>query len=350
MGIWAYRIRRFLAEREVFVSLVIFGVLMMVADTLSELEHKTAAARTRIVGIAALLVLFLADYWLRSRRSSFAIPLMFTEEPIREARRSLFASFLEVTGLGKQAKVIEAMTPIRAEDLIVALNGSEARSSRDPAVWVEAWKELVHNWEQQLDRPLAGTPFASEGRTYYIFPHIVLPLAFALGASVNLRRRIVLYHFQGEEFYRVIDLSHPRSLFDDTDKDLPSPKKAPTSFTDFPKTKKLLLHIFITSRHQVPMEAHADHDSSDKAALIYDFDLNPSEDWLPYIQRLVKEMRPLIDKYEEVVVCLACPAVIAFALGMALSRNPRITVCHWLDNYYQPVFSLSQIEKKLAFS
>lgn len=61
-----------------------------------------------------------------------------------------------------------------------------------------------------------GKPFSHEGFCYHIYPHIVLPLAFALGASVNLRRPLrplVLYHCQNQEkFYRVIDLKDPREV------------------------------------------------------------------------------------------------------------------------------------------
>ena len=350
MGIWTYRIRRFLAEREVFVSLIIFGVLMMIADIMTELEHKTAAARTRIIGIIALLVLFFTDYWLRSRRSAFPIPLMFTEESDRRARRSLFLSFLKGTGLNRHAKIIDATSPIREEDLIVHFDGSLVRSSSDQTRWEEAWKHLVSDWEQQLDKPLASTPLAIEGRSYHIYPHLVLPLAFALGASVNLRRRIVLYHSQSEQFHKVIDLSHPRILFENSDSSIPAPKKKPENFGSSPKSKKLVLHIFITSRHAVSFEAHVNHKRADKLALIYDYDLDPAKDWLSYVQRIGNEARPLFDNYEEVEICLACPSVVAFALGMTWSRNPKITVCHWLGSHYSPVFSLSRIEENPPFT
>jgi len=58
-----------------------------------------------------------------------------------------------------------------------------------------------------------GKPFSDERFCYHIYPHIVLPLAFALGASVNLRKPLVLYHCQNhEKFYRVIDLKDPREV------------------------------------------------------------------------------------------------------------------------------------------
>jgi len=348
MAIWTYRLRRFLAEREVFISLVILGVLMMVADIFTELEHKTAAARTRMVGIAILLLLFIGDFLLRKYQSAFPIPLMLTDESDRRKRRALSASFLTATHLWKQAKVIEAATSVRPDDLIIHFSDPDIRTSKDERLWHAAWTELVDNWEHHLDRPLS-TPFASEGRCYHIFPHIVLPLAFALGASVNLRRRIVLYHSQGEQFYKAVDLSRPRSLLEDTDKSVPPPKKEPKSFAGLPKAKKLILHVFISSRHSVQFQSHADYKTAANAALRYDFDLNPDEDWLPYLQHLVSEARSLVNKYEEVVLCLSCPAVIAFGLGMALSRNSKITVCHWLNNEYVPVFSLSNIEKNLPF-
>lgn len=349
MGIWTYRIRRFLAEREIFISLVILGVMMMFADILTELEHKTAAARTRMVGIAVLLVLFVADHVLRNYKSPFPVPIMLTEDPDRQSRRARFVNFLAATHLTKQAKIIESTTTIREEDLIVSYDVANLRTSQDIRLWQKAWAELVDGWSTLLDRSLANTPFASDGRCYHIFPHVVLPMAFAIGAAVNLRRRVVLYHSQGERFHKAIDLTHPRKLFSGVCDAVPLPKSQPDGDSTGPAQKKLILYVFVSSRHQALFHLHADHEQADNAALSYAFDLGIDEDWLPYVQNLVASARPLVDKYEEVVLCLSCPAVVAFALGMAFSRTPKITVCHWSHNQYVPVFSLAHIEKHLPF-
>jgi hypothetical protein len=52
-----HKIRRFLAEREVLIGLVIFGVLVMFADICSDLDWHFTAATLRIVGILVLLAL-----------------------------------------------------------------------------------------------------------------------------------------------------------------------------------------------------------------------------------------------------------------------------------------------------
>jgi len=50
-----------------------------------------------------------------------------------------------------------------------------------------------------------------------------------------------------------------------------------------------------------------------------------------------------------VELCLICPSAIAFALGMAFSRTPKLTVCHWINNQYVPVFKIAEIEARLPF-
>ena len=349
MTTWMYRIKRFLAERETFISVVILGITIMFADILTDLEHKTAAARTRMVAIGILLALFVADHVLRSFRSAFPVPLMLTEDSDRQSRRARFVNFLAVTALAKPAKIIESTTTIREEDLIVFYDVLNLRASQDIRLWQRAWIQLVEGWSDVLDRSLANTPFVSEGRCYHIFPHVVLPMSFAIGAAVNLRRRVVLYHSQGEKFHKAIDLTHPRKLFSGACDAVPLPKLLPDGVSTALAHKRLILYLFVSSRHQPLFHLHADHNKADNAALFYAFDLGLDEDWLPYVQNLVASARSLVDKYEEVSLCLSCPSVVAFALGMAFSRTPKITVCHWSHNQYVPVFSLSHIERKLPF-
>ncbi len=77
--------------------------------------------------------------------------------------------------------------------------------------------------------------------------------------------------------------------------------------------------------------------------------LDPNEDWLSYVQHLFREARPLVAKYRKVDICLMGPSTIAFALGMAFSRTPKITVCDYQNGQYVPVFSFAEIEKRLSF-
>lgn len=343
-----YRLKRYLLERDVLVSIIVLGVMVMIADIFSDLEWKRAAAITRIVCIALLATIFVVDQWLRRRETMFSIPLMFSEEKERQARRDLFARFLSATELSKALRVIEASSSVQSDDLAVASDGGKLRVSTDSDLWRGEWQDLLRAWETQVDRPLATTQFGIEQRCYHVFPHTVLPLAFALGASVNLRRPLVLYHRQAEMFARVLDLTQPRHVIEAPSVAVPPPAKTPEDFSALGQQRKLILHIAISekARHQVQFQAHPDYATADSAALFYAFNLDPRTDWLPYVQSLVTEAKPLMDRYAEIEICLICPSVIAFALGMAFSRDPRITICHWLDGGYAPVFSLREIERR----
>jgi hypothetical protein len=113
----------------------------------------------------------------------------------------------------------------------------------------------------------------------------------------------------------------------------------------------LILHIVVVPNHNQNFQSHPDNKTSDNVALIYQTLLEPTDDWLPYVQQIVQKASPLISKYQNVEICLRCPDVIAFALGIAFSRNPSLKVCAFFNNKtYGPVLSLSEIEKKLPFS
>jgi hypothetical protein len=54
---WLFRFKRFMAEREVFVSLIVFGICAMFADVLSDLGWPLWPAFIRGLGLAFLLFL-----------------------------------------------------------------------------------------------------------------------------------------------------------------------------------------------------------------------------------------------------------------------------------------------------
>jgi hypothetical protein len=343
-----YRLKRLLLERDVLISVIVLGVMVMVADIFSDFEHKTTAAIIRIGCIVALVAIFALDQWFRRQDKLLPIPLMFSEERERQVRRDLFARYLAATNLGKALLIIEASSSVQSDDLAIACDVGKLRVTADNDVWRSVWLELLRDWETQVDRPLGTTQFGMEPRCYHIFPHVALPLAFALGAAVNLRRPIVLYHRQAEKFARVLDLTQPRRVIEAPAVAVPSPTKMPEDFSILGQKQKLILHLAISeeARHKVRFQAHPDHVAADKAALIYPFNFDPGADWLPYVQKLVSEAKPLMDLYAATELCLICPSAIAFALGMAFSRDPRITVCHWLDGSYAPVLSLAEVERR----
>ncbi len=341
-------LQRFVAEHEALISLAIFGVLAMMADLCSDIGWTWVAAGLRIAGIVALIGLLIYVFYGRRRVRLFPVPLMFTTEGDREKARALFERFVSSQRLS--VKPIERCTPVPAHDLLIVVR-RDPREAQEPSAWEEAWQSLVREWEQEVDRRLMRSLMPNEQLRYHLCPHLWLPLAFALGAAVGLRRAIVLYHRQQDRFYRVLDLSNPRCLFEEPAASVPPPEREPPDWTALPAGERLALHIGITDRHAFPeFSAHPDQERIISAALVYRQALNPERDWLPYVQWLYRAAQPLLGNYPQVDVCLTVPVPIAFALGMACSRTPKIRVCDYRQaGQYVPVFSLATIEQRLPF-
>ncbi len=340
-----------MAEREVLIGVGIFGLAVMLADLLNDVRLGSIPSATiRGAGLLLLLSVLCVGFFLRRR---LAVPVLFTEISNRDKSRSLFESFLRNTHLSKAGKALLRVSPLRREDLIIRLDRAKPSISSDPKDWEAAWSELLREWESEVDAKVAGATIAREGYCYHIYPHLVLPLAFSLGASADLRRSVVLYHREQdsrqERFYRVLDLTEPRSLFGERPSPAPFPEIIPDDLGSLPKAEKLILHLVISDRHPPDFNRHPDHNQAASAALFYNRALNPAEDWLPYVKSLVQHATPLISQYSLVDICLICPSAVAFALGMAFSRKTHITVCDWQNNRYIPVFALEEIERWRPF-
>lgn len=336
------------------IGLFIFGFSSMVADLCSNLGNNNLAAILRGAGLVAFILVFGVDIVLRWMRKPAIIPLMFTEETDKRTSRNMFESFIgSDKTLKNESKILDKVSNIKLEDSIIRLDRSNPRNSSESSEWISSWKELLREWEYDIDKKLMEEPFANEGYCYHIVPHIALPLAFALGATVNLRRPLALYHYQNQDkkFYNVIELHDPREVIYEPEVDVEPPETVPEDFNDLDSGDKLILHIVISARHPENFQLHEDHNNAANAAIVYRSDLNPNGDWLPYVQQIFQKAKPIINRYDKVEICLICPSVIAFALGMAFSRKGSLEVCHYCcDNRYRPVFPLSEIERKLHFS
>lgn len=357
---WILQLKRLMVERDVWIGLLIFGIIAMFADYLGDIGQQYWAATVRLFGLLLFIELVIFELGMRKKRP-FAVPIMFTEETDRQKSRNMFNSFLQSTKLRKSANILEKLTQVKGDDLIIRLNRDNLRDSPETQDWIDAWNELLKEWEK-IDGEYIEEPLTTEGRCYHIYPNVVLPLAFALGASVNFRRSLVLYHKQDEQYFSVLDLHNSRKIVqggDSTVSDDKLPELLYSELNTLPKKDKLILHILISDRHPENFQAHVDYQNADNVALAYR-DLDPATNWTPYVKQIFQKAKPEIAKYQQVEICLICPSVIAFALGMAFSRTPNLTVCHRFgssnessnesSDEYRPVFPLSQIERQLPFS
>ncbi|MFN3505688.1 MAG: hypothetical protein ACK4Y7_05735 [Caldimicrobium sp.] len=272
----------------------------MSSDIFATLSFLITSVVLKSIGIILLIGLIIFDFLFRRRRSSIAVPILFTTEKERQKARRFYDSFTKSHRL--KAEFIENVTSIRQDDMVIQLDHDPRTQSdpKKPIYWQEAWKELLNEWVFQIDHRLKQDLPSGERFCYHICPHIRLPLAFAMGASVGLRRRIVLYHCQQDEFFRVLDLNEPRRLFVDPVPTIPPPKRVPESFDTLPSGEKLILHLCISDRQDVPeFRAHPEYDKAVCAGLVYEHALDPKKDWLGYVQWLYRESKPFIGRYQK---------------------------------------------------
>lgn len=342
-------LRRFLAERELLVTFGVFGITQMSADLLADLDRGTWSALLRGVGIIVIIGLL----WLSRRsRQPLLIPLMLIECSGREVERTKLDCFLRQTGLERAAKAIDSCSSVKREDLVLSIK-SDLRNSTESVEWERAFQSLVQAWSKDVDEPLERLSLSSgAGRCYHIRPNIVIPMAFAAGSAVGLRRSIVLYHTTPQgKCHRVIDLQQPRRLHEPPDDKLqglqvlPEGIEPPSEFGE-----RLILHLVISDRHPPNFNAHPDFTEALNVAIYYNQALLNEADWLPCVQTFVLEAKKWINRFQQVELCLICPDAVAFALGMAFSRTPHLKICHWFAGEYLPVIDLRSREKSLAFN
>lgn len=271
------------------------------------------------------------------------IPLLFTEADAGTAAQTMFDNFARRVGLQPQ--------DLPANLQLVFPVSTGLRETRIRSTWASAWRDAGQRWndaDQRIRHTFAGTDWS-----YHVQPHVVLPLSFALGATVGLRRPITLYHMQEERYFPALDLTHPRVLYEE-----PAPGTVEMPSVVRPEDQrdsgrkpvdKLILYVVISDRHKVAFNRHPHWKKADSLALIYDHVL-PEADWLPYVQHIVHAASGFVQPYRQVDLCLICPSAVAFALGMSFARTPKVSVCHWFGSKerYLPVLSLRRFERHVA--
>lgn len=347
----SYRTKRILSESWVelknnFLPVIFF--LNLILGFIIRLFPKLTLLSNIFIVIAIAMFFFWAIK-IALRKKHIEIPIMFEENP--HVDNTLFTRFMESNGITFDKRLVNNDTKSLS---IGFIKNKNLRASKEPDDWKKAWNEMVENWED-LEKQVRAK--IDKGIGYIVFPHVPIALAFVLGASVNLRRPIRLYHFQEDSFYPVLRIQSRKYLFPEKISDKYEPPKIDNNFKQDLLTNVTKLDVYISiGRHKIDPIQY----SQNCHYIILEYDnLNPEIVWLPYVQHIVKIVNGLINKYKEVNIRLITPSVIAFALGMAFSRSQNITVSTHLENNYFQVFSLKTIEteypldseqKRLPFS
>ena len=272
------------------------------------------------------------------------VPVLITEQRDLSLAEAHYNQLIGQSGLAETIPVLKSRG-FSSRDLTICLTGTDSgklRTSENPKLWKDAWRELLDKWNQKDAKLHKSFP---AGFSYHLFPQVVLPIAFALGAAVGKRRPLSIYHEQTGTVFKAFDLiTNPRDLFKNPLVNIPAPviKELVNGET------KCILHLIASDNHLPEFDKHPDWQTATNVSLLYELEL-PSGDWLSYAQHLYQDALPWISRFEQVDLCLAGPAALFFALGMAFSLKSKITVCHWFgQGGYRPVFSLKDVHKLLG--
>ncbi len=343
-------LRRLLHEREALITIGVFGLMQMMADFFADWGLTTISASCRAVGFGLVLTLLLLG--LKRRTAPLNVPLCFGEQESRQELLATLDRFVISTGLSKAVREINQLSPVDRAELAIRLS-PDVRNSRNRDTWQEAFTRLLAEWEKEVDDRLhRWLPGVHSGIVYHIRPGVVLPLAFALGYAVGLRRSVVLYHSSPTgEFYCVMNLTHPRVLFEN-----PPPSQT-YAFQQVPPDlippeqgrERLILHFVVSDHHQPALNAHPEHEHATSVAIYLPQALPRNHDWLPCAQMIWRLASPWVQAFRQVDICLAVPDALAFALGMTFARTPHLRVCHWFGEQYLPVLDLQRLATRPPF-
>ncbi len=341
------KLRRILHEREALLTIGIFGIAQMTADLAADFGHSEVSMVIRGAGIAMVLALLAWDW--RCRTTQLPVPLLFAEADNREQIHAKFEHFIVEAQLQKPVKELDTLSPVQRSELYIRLS-PEVRDSKAPRDWQVAFQQLLREWEREVDARLQRwLPGVHSGIVYHVRPNIVLPIAFALGNAVGLRRSIVLYHTAPSgEIYQVMHLVKPRVLLEAPPVDIPLQQVPPDLTPPATKGERLILHLVVSDRHAPALDAHPDHQQATNVAIYLNQTL-PQGDWLPYAQAIRAKASPWLNTFRQVDICLVGTDALVFALGMAFSRTSHLRVCHWFGDQYLPVIDLSEISARPPF-
>jgi hypothetical protein len=341
-----FRLQKGILEHETLFTIGVFGLAQMAADLMVDFNVPYLPAAIRFVGV--LVVVLVLWTRVKNRQTEVSVPLVFAEDESRELVQEKFDRFVEATRLHKAVKELDVLAKLNRNELHIRL-APNVRETTDRSSWQGNFRQLLREWEKEVDeRVRRWLPGRYRGVVYHVRPNVVLPMAFALGYSVGLRRAVILYHASGSQTYRVMDLTYPRTLFERPQPPIPLKQEPENLSPPEQRGDRLILHIVVSERHRPTLEAHPDHAQATSVAIYHDQTL-PQSDWLPYAQAIWQKAQPWVNAFQQVDICLACPDALAFALGMAFARMSTFRVCHWINSQYMPVLDLKEVDSHPPF-
>lgn len=270
-------------------------------------------------------------------------------------------AFLKMKDFKFDIKAYDKFFNIEQEDITIHCDHYLGREEVE-------WKNLVSEYKkkiQTINPRLRGT------RYYHHFLRCPSALALGMGAVNGTINMVVVYQYNGNQYWKVVDLRSSKSEEHNTSgihivKTQVSP---PFEYIEVvePSKKKKDIYIALGLASHSPNSNVASFMESintqienvkglaenQGAALTiikntYNNTLDlEKDDWL----KAAREVNTVIKRYAEdqrshsIHLFLSCPVALAYTIGMGLGTQSAITIYQWFakDQQYHPIFRLNEL-------
>lgn len=212
------------------------------------------------------------------------------------------------------------------------------------------WKGFIEDAERNIRRFSDAVPGE---KVYHIFINGPASLALGAGASFGTKRRLVVYHFQDEQYEPVLDLRQDirriKEITTETEYQYTKVYYPPELTPDTAIVLDMASHSAIGDARAY-LDKKLPNIQIVEVSNTYGGNLREN-DWTKAIQELYSVFYQILSKAEVSRLHLfhAMPVAMAFGLGMALGNFVPVTVYNLerLDETYYPVLKLNELESFL---
>lgn len=219
------------------------------------------------------------------------------------------------------------------------------------------WNTFARQFGRLISK-VKGLPQVRGRKIFHVFLYSPAALAAGLGAVAGTKSPLVLHHYQGGRYHKVMDFENERLTDGAGVRIVRAPVKPPFRYitVEAPENVSggcLLVVVQLSSPAHDPLAAveNLATERGGSVAVIrntYDGLLKLDSDWL----QMAREVYTVISGWtaaaprRQIELFINCPLPIAFALGMALGFQSQVTVQNWFhaEGRYYPVIALHHLE------
>ena len=214
------------------------------------------------------------------------------------------------------------------------------------------WKRLMQRFEKQLT--LLNTRL-SGSRIFHIFMKCPTALAFGMGALSGSKNCVVLYHYDGNQYKKVIDCYHDPRYQQEGAHFMKSQVEKSFEYIQIGQPSKQNCPLYIAldlSSHSTFKDVQILANRTGAAVLNIEknyentLDLEKA-DWCQAARECATVIREWTAKaeYTSAALFLNAPLPLSFAIGMGLGTPVPLTIYHWFreESEYHPVYELNKI-------